>query len=331
MHYKIIIMVFLIKMQSFCMKLAKLFFGTIFILLFFACEDRVIVDELSIHSFGGRGNKSGMFNKPRAIAISPEGKIYIVDMTGRIQVFDDEGNFLFLFNTPAIAKGKPTGLGFLKNGNLLVADTHYHRILCYSPQGKLLFSFGKYGITPPDFIYVTDVIADKNYVYVSQYGGALGKYDCIQKFDYNGKFITSWGRGGTAPGEFDRPMSLAIDAKGDIYVADACNHRIQKFDTYGKLLAVWGKIGTRIGEVSYPYGIAITSDNYLYVSEFGNNRIQKFLLDGTAISYFGMSGKSMGMFANPWDVAIREKKIFIVDALNHRIQYFSQDIFNMEK
>ncbi|BBM88175.1 hypothetical protein [Candidatus Uabimicrobium amorphum] len=284
----------------------------------------------AIRSFGGRGNTPGMFNKPRGAAVSQDGNLYIVDMTGRIQVFDTYGKFLFLFNTPAIAKGKPTGLGFAKNGNLLVADTHYHRVLCYTPQGKKLFSFGKYGTKPPNFIYVTDVTADDKYIYVSQYGGALGKYDCIQKFDYEGNFIDAWGQGGSAPGEFDRPMSLAIDQHNHMYVADACNHRIQKFDLQGNLIATWGKIGSDLGDLSYPYGVVVTPDA-LYVSEFGNNRIQKFTLDGEAISYFGTGGRQIGMFANPWDVVIANGQLFIVDALNHRIQYFSQSIFNMEK
>ncbi|WP_372371266.1 hypothetical protein [Candidatus Uabimicrobium sp. HlEnr_7] len=298
---------------------------------FLGCDSEIsIIDDDSIHSFGGRGSIPGMFNKPRAAAISPNGNIYVVDMTGRIQVFNSQGKYLFLFNTPAIAKGKPTGLGFTPNGNLLVADTHYHRILCYTPQGKQLLSFGKYGAEQPDFIYVTDVTADEKYYYISQYGGALGKFDCIYKFDYEGNFVASWGQGGNKPGEFDRPMSLAIDQYEKIYVADACNHRIQKFDKQGNLIAVWGKIGSDLGDLSYPYGVAVTS-NALYVSEFGNNRIQKFTLDGEAISYFGTSGRVIGMFANPWDVVITNSKLFIVDALNHRIQYFSQSIFNMEK
>ena len=93
------------------------------------CNSDGYFESDEIHSFGGRGNIPGMFNKPRGAAVSLDGNLYIVDMTGRIQVFDPQGKFLFLFNTPAIEKGKPTGLGFAPNGNLLVADTHYHRVL----------------------------------------------------------------------------------------------------------------------------------------------------------------------------------------------------------
>src|SRR5262245_52792488 len=88
--------------------------------------------------WGRRGSAPGFLNKPRAIAIDKGDLLYIVDMTPRISVFTADGEYLRGWQTPLSAQGRPSGLAFDNTGNLLVADTHYHRVLVYTPQGQLL-------------------------------------------------------------------------------------------------------------------------------------------------------------------------------------------------
>ena len=71
--------------------------------------------------------------------------------------------------------------------------------------------------------------------------------DRIQKFDANGRFLTTWGSQGSGDGQFDEPGGVAVGADGAVYVADTVNHRIQKFSSDGALLAVWGGQGTGDG------------------------------------------------------------------------------------
>src|SRR5690606_31895499 len=84
--------------------------------------------------WGRRGISDGRFQKPRAMTIDGQDRIYIVDMTARIQVFTPEGQFLRMWQTPTHDNGRPTGLGVDRDGNILVADTHYFRLLIYSPE-----------------------------------------------------------------------------------------------------------------------------------------------------------------------------------------------------
>ena len=63
-------------------------------------------------SWGRHGISDGRFTKPRAIAIDASDRLYVVDMTARIQVFDADGNYLRHWQTPDHKNGCPTGLNF---------------------------------------------------------------------------------------------------------------------------------------------------------------------------------------------------------------------------
>jgi hypothetical protein len=68
---------------------------------------------------------------------------------------------------------------------------------------------------------------------------------CIQKFNSNGQFITTWkGRAGARYGNLSFPTGMATDASGNVYVADTGNHRIQKFTSNGDFITQWGSAGS---------------------------------------------------------------------------------------
>ncbi len=276
--------------------------------------------------WGRRGISAGRLQKPRAMAIDAEDRIYIVDMTARIQVFDLDGNFLRGWQTPISEQGRPTGLSIDLDGNLLVADTHYYRMLVYTPLGELLTDRtlgGTFGQAPGEFGLVTDAVQDSqgNY-YVAEYG----EYDRIQKFTRDGKFLFQWGGHGSQPGEFVRPQNLAVDEQDLVWVADACNHRIQVFDARGteaKLLHCWGEEGQEPGQLKYPYDLVLDGKGHVYVCEFGNHRVQKFTTDGKFIDLWGNIGRDAGQLHNPWAmVRDRQGRNYVLDTYNHRVQRF---------
>jgi len=272
--------------------------------------------------WGIHGTRPGWIQKPRAAAFDAQDRLYLADLTDRIQAFDRDGKFVRSWRMPAFNVDGPSGLTFDAKNRLLVADTHFYRVLVYSPEGKILFQIGDgvQGATPGRFGYPTDAVVDRaGNFYVADYG----ENDRIQVFSAEGKWLRQWGGHGYALGEFLKPRALAIDGQDRIYVADSCNHRIQVFDTEGKLLKHWGIRGDRPGEMSYPYDLALGPDDTLYVCEYGNHRVQKFSLDGQSLGVWGTAGRGPGQLFNPFALAVdRTGAVSVIDSNNHRVQRF---------
>jgi DNA-binding beta-propeller fold protein YncE len=135
------------------------------------------------------------------------------------------------------------------------------------------------------------------------------------------RYLDTIGRAGTAPGEFNRPEGLCVDAQDRIYVADSCNHRIQIFSRDGRLLRVYGKPGSGPGQLSYPYDIRVDAAGRQYVCEFGNSRIQVFDANDQPLEIIGGPGAAPGQFNDPWSIAFDSAgNLYVADSQNHRVQ-----------
>jgi len=304
--------------------------------------------------YSRQGISAGRLMTPRAISVAlasenqPRDEIFLVDKTARIQVFSGDGDFLRSWRMPAWKNGKPTGLGLSRDGRrLLVADTHYYRVLAYSLEGKLLADqpLDKgLGSEPGKFGMVTDVAQDSrgNY-YVGEYGGR----DRIQKFSPAGEPLAAWGGLGQQPGQFRRPQSLVIDRRDLLWVVDGNNHRIQVLDVSGpepvsEPLLVWGGPGSESGRFKHPYDLVLVEEKavngaargYAYVCEIGNHRVQKFEFrieqSGAGarlsvvpepVAVWGGNGRRPGQLHQPWALGRDSQgRIHIVDTYNNRVQ-----------
>jgi streptogramin lyase len=272
--------------------------------------------------WGKRGVQGGMMVKPRAIAIDPSDRLYIVDWTARIQVFDRNGKFLGKsWTTPDYRNGRPSGLSVDSQGNLVVSDSHYHRVRVYSPDGELLRTIGgAAGTEPGQLGYVSDALCDADGVF---YVAEFGENQRISKFSPEGKFIKCWGAPGSEPGQFARIRAMTLGPDGNLYVADACNHRIQVFTRDGELVRLWGTPGSAPGDLSYPYDVAFGHGSHaaLYVVEYGNHRVQKFTPEGESLGCWGGPGHEPGRLCAPWALAVDSRGyVHVVDSENDRVQ-----------
>ena len=273
-------------------------------------------------TWGERGSKSGQFFEPRAITIAPNNFAYLVDSTGRIQKWTLDGKIVKFWRPPTIANGRPEGVAVLHDGNIAVTDTHYSRVLVYSPEGKLLRQFGSYGKKPGQFLLVTGICVDPDgNIFTADYGG---DFDRISKWTPAGKLLGAWPGHGESPRQFRRPCGLAISKAGDLLVADIGNHRIQVLDRMtGKFKGVIGTRGRAPGQFTYPYGVSVAPSGNIYTVEYGAHRVQKWSPEGKFLQSFGKAGRAPGQFANPWGLVVdKDENVYVCDTQNHRVQKF---------
>jgi DNA-binding beta-propeller fold protein YncE len=270
--------------------------------------------------WGKRGVRNGDLVRPRAIAIDEQDRLFVVDFTARIQVYDRDGTYLGpTWTTPDYRNGRPSGLAIDNAGNLIVCDSHYSCVRIYSPDGKELRKFGEPGTGPGQLSYVSDAVQDADGFY---YLAEFGENQRISKFDAEGRFVTCWGSPGSEPGQFARLRALALGPDGLLYAADSCNHRIEVFTRAGELVRTWGEVGEEPGRLKYPYDLAFDKKTgALYIAEYGNHRVQKFTAEGKSLGCWGSAGRDAGQFHCPWALAVDSRGcVHVVDTENHRVQ-----------
>ena len=208
------------------------------------------------------------------IDIDPDGRsIWAYDRCGAnscvgskldpILKFDPSGKLVKSFGAGTMIF--PHGFQVDKEGNVWVADERAatpeelkkfpdaqgkgNRVIKFSPDGKILMTIGKGGEAgdpPTSLNSPCDVILAPNGDILVSEGHAgqgenppPGTVGRISIFNKDGKFIRSFGKLGTGPGEFRTPHAMVFDARGRLIVADRGNVRLQIFDKDYKFLEEW--------------------------------------------------------------------------------------------
>jgi sugar lactone lactonase YvrE len=272
-----------------------------------------------VQVIGSRGTGLGQFNKPRSVAMDCHDHLYVVDMTGRVQKFDANGMFLCHWQMDPTDLGKPKGMECDAAGNVVVIEPHYSRVNHFTPEGKLLLQWGQRGTNSGQLSFPRAVAMNsRGEMFVSEYG----RVERVQRFSAEGKqWLSSFGRAGRGPGEFNRAEGLGTDARDRIFVADSCNHRIQVFTPEGHWLRAYGGAGSGLGQLSYPYDVRVDSGGWQFVCEFGNSRIQVFDPQHRPVEVIGGPGSGPGQFSNPWGLTLDSAgNLYVADSGNNRVQ-----------
>jgi tripartite motif-containing protein 71 len=155
----------------------------------------------------------------------------------------------------------------------------------------------------------------------------------------------AFGSSGSGTGQFSHPQAVAIDASGNVWVADTSNNRIEKFSSAGAFIAAYGSKGSGEVQFSSPWGIAVnqTTGN-VYVGDTGNNRIEELSSSGAFVEAIGwgvsdgkaelevcktgckagISGSGNGQFHEPSGLTIDSQgNVWVADEDNSRIEEFS--------
>ncbi len=218
------------------------------------------------------------------VSVDRQGNIWVAERCGAntcagsnlapILEFDPSGKLLRSFGAGMFLF--PHGMTVDKDGNIWVTDGQGangkgHQVFKFSPDGKVLMTLGKAGVAgdgPDTFNQPSAVaIAPNGDIFVAD-GHGGNSNNRIVKFTKDGKFIKTWGKKGTAPGEFDIPHCLAFDSKGRLFVGDRNNNRIQIFDQDGNFVEEWKQF-------SRPSGIFIDKNDVIYVADSESESVSK--------------------------------------------------------
>jgi streptogramin lyase len=144
-----------------------------------------------------------------------------------------------------------------------------HVVVKFDWEGKVLLTLGKAGVAgnPPDALTepTSVLVAPNGDIFITE-GHSGQNVDAppntvarVSRFTQDGKFIGSFGKLGSGPGEFRTPHDIAMDSLGRLYVADRGNMRIQILDQNGGFITEWKQFGR-------PSGVYIRND-IIYVAD----------------------------------------------------------------
>ena len=261
-------------------------------------------------------------------------RLFQFDRTGKFTREIGQGVYGFLFAAQVRVDAQD---------NLWVVDEYSSMVMKFDAQGRVVFLLGRKpesianpggrggegggrggppGAGAPQDVFnrPTDVAWDaQGNIFVADGRGNAR----VAKFSKDGVFVKSWGQRGTAAGQFASVDSIAVDAQGNVYAADAGNARIQVFDNNGTFK-------TEIKSVGNAQAICMTAgaNQVLYVSNSNpptdldtGGEIYKMRLDGTMIGKFGRAGKLLKEFGTVNAIDCRtENTLYIGEVGNFRVQ-----------
>ncbi len=139
----------------------------------------------------------------------------------------------------------------------------------------------------------------------------------LQPWGWTSASLQTWERSQTpsaAPTQFDHPANVAVDERGNVYVADALGNSITKLAPDGHRLTRWGSFGTGRGQFNFPTGLAVNRRGEIYVADTGNNRIQELSPQGKWLAWWGMPGSPLAHISSPTGVTLDHRgNVYIAD------------------
>jgi len=254
--------------------------------------------------------KSSSLSHPHAVAVGLDGKVYIGEASGRkLRVIDLSRNLITLAGSGEKGyqdgKGKEALFNTILSiavdlgGNILACDIANNRIRKITPDGLVttIAGTGAWGYkdgkaSEAIFLMPMDLCVDKK---GNMYIADIGNH-CIRKIDSNNIVTTIAGKAGVvgyldgdaSKSLFYQPHGIAVNDRGEVFVADMLNHAIRKITSEGFVTTLAGtrEIGFKDGEgkdarFNRPGGVMVYRDGSIIVADIDNNSLRTITVDSS--------------------------------------------------
>ncbi len=312
------------------MKKTLLLVSILFLLALGYCSNAQIISTIAGNGTVGYGGDGGMataaeFHYPVGIGVDAANTLYIGDYTNdRIRKITPTGIITTVAgngthgysgdggSATAAQLAWPSHVAVDAGGNLYIADNANNRVRKVDPAGIITTIAGNSGIhgysgdggpASAAMLYIPDDVVYDHFtgnLYITEAGN-----HCIRKMTPggiittvagNGTFGFSGDGGAATSAQLNTPYGIAIDAAGNIFIADFNNYRIRKVDTEGKITTVAGTgVNAYSGdggpataaEISEVQCVIVDGEGNVYFADTDNERIRKINTAGTISTIAG--------------------------------------------
>ena len=328
---------------------------------------KTIAGSVSLNSVAGGGYTgngalaiNAQLSRPSDVVVAPDGTIYIADYgNGVVRAVATDGTITSYTGrsgeplatdgeiADTVSFGNPSNLACDPGGNVYILTDLAGMLEVWKVRpDRFISRVVSIGPTTNTNLYKTPAgglaVADDGTLYIAdRLDNRVWKFANGRKSLYAGTGEAGFsGEGGAAEGaKLDWPTGLALDNRGNLYIADTQNNRIRKVDTFGIITTVAGSgAGGDSGDggpalqahLSIPFGVAVAADGTLVIADTGNNRLREVtpwhqILALAGAKQAGFAGDNRPAIAaelsEPEGVAFdRNGNLFVADTGNHRVR-----------
>ena len=256
----------------------------------------------------------GQLSKPQAIAVGPNGELYVLDTdTHRIQVYSAQGVFLFAFGEPGTYLGQfdftPQGaLTVDADRNIYVVDPGNWRIQKLDPQGDSAQMIGTETLSAPRDV----AVSSNGQIYVTD-----GESRKIHVFDRQGRPVKQLDlQTGQEP--TGTPQGIAVGPEGHLYVTVPTDQSLLVLDDRGEVQMTIGRQSSEASILAWPTAVAVDESGNIYVADTELGQVKQFDPQGQLVATFAQT--EFGEPIRPTDLALdRNGNLYACDAEGRRV------------